>query len=87
MLGYADAIAISNFSDRDAVLDGGLKIDVIRSDTRCDRELQLLCLGDPFRRQISRPKGLGDDNVRIGKLAFEDGGRALFIRGYDEGVA
>jgi hypothetical protein len=29
MLGYADAIAISNFSDRDAVLDGGFKIHVV----------------------------------------------------------
>ena len=29
MLGYADAVAIGNFSDRDAVLDGGFEIDVV----------------------------------------------------------
>jgi hypothetical protein len=32
MLGNADAVAVSDLSDRDAVLDRGLKVNVIRAD-------------------------------------------------------
>jgi hypothetical protein len=52
-----------------------------------DRDLELLCLRDPFRRQVGGPEGLRDDDFRIGKLALEDRGRTLFVRSYDEVVA
>ena len=35
MLGHDDAVAESDFGNRDTVLDGGLKIDMIRTDPRC----------------------------------------------------
>jgi len=41
MLGHADAVTESNFGNRDAVLDGGLKIDMIRTDPRRNGQLQL----------------------------------------------
>ena len=87
VLGHADAVAIGNFRDRDAMLDGRLKVDMIRPDARGDRKLQLFRLRDPFRRQVGWPERLRDDDVRVRQFALEDRGRALFVRGDDQGVA
>ena len=87
MLGHADAIAIGDLGDRDAVLNGCLKIDVIRANACSDRKLQFLRLRDPFRCQVSRPERLRDDDLRIGQFAFEDRVLAILVRGHDEGVA
>jgi len=57
MLRHADAVAIGDLGDRDAFLDRGLQIDVIRADARSDRELELLRLCDPLRRQVAGQNG------------------------------
>ena len=79
MFGYADAVAVGNLRNGNAVLDGSLKIDVIRTDTGGNGKLELLGLCDPFRRQVGWPERLRDDDFGVGKFAFEDRVRALLI--------
>jgi len=87
VFGHADAVAVGDLRNGDAVLDGSLKIDVIRTNAGRNGKLELLGLFDPFRRQVGGPERLRDDDFGVGKFAFEDRVRALLIGGYDEGMA
>ena len=87
MLGNTDAVAVGDFSDDDFSLDGGLQIDVIRSDTGGDRQLELGRLGDALRGQVRRPKRLRDHDLRIWQLSLEDRIRAVLVGGDDQLMA
>ena len=58
VLGDADAVAEGDFGDSDVMCDGGVEIDVIRTDSGGDRQLQLGRLRDAFRGQVRRPERL-----------------------------
>ena len=71
VFGDADRIAVGDLGDRDPAVDRGLKVDVVGADAGGDGELQLLGLGDPIGRQIGRPEGLRDHDIRVRKLALK----------------
>ena len=75
VLGHADAVAVGHLGDGDAAVDRGLEIDVVGADAGGDRELELRRLGDPLGGQVGGPERLGDDDVGVGQLAFEDASR------------
>ena len=41
MLGDADAVGVRDLGDGDAVLDGGLQVDVVGADAGGDRQLEV----------------------------------------------
>jgi hypothetical protein len=42
VFGHADAVAVGDLRNNNTLLDGGLKIDVIRTDTGRNGKLELL---------------------------------------------
>ena len=56
MLGNGDDIGASHFSDGDTAvgLVGGIEVDVVRSNTGSDGDLQLLCLGQSLGSEVTR---------------------------------
>ena len=86
MLCDADAVGIRHFGDSDPGLSGGTQIDMVRADAGCDRQLQVLCFGDPFGREIGGPEGLGDHDIGIGEFALKDRTRSVLVRGNHQGV-
>ena len=87
VLGDADAVAVGDLGDRDPALDGGLQIDVVRSDSSRHGELQPGRLGDPLGRQVRRPERLGDHDLGLWKRALEDRVGTVLLRGDDQLVA
>src|SRR5271168_4119958 len=71
VFGDADRVAIGDLGHGDATVDSGLKIDMVRPNAGGDGELQFWRLGDPLRRQVSRPKRLRYYDLGIGQFAFE----------------
>ena len=67
--------------------DRRLEVDVVGSDTGGDRELQLGRLGDALGGQVRRPERLGDHDIGVDELAFEDRTRSVLVGGDDERVA
>ena len=55
MLGNGDDIGASHFSDGDTAvgLVGGIEVDVVRSNTGSDGDLQLLCLGQSLGGEVA----------------------------------
>ena len=87
MLGDADAVAEGDLGNRDAVLDRGIQIDVIRTDSGGERQLELGRPLDPVRCQVGGPERLRDDDFRIGKVLVEYRVLAVLVRGHDQLVA
>ena len=87
MLRHADAVGIGDLGDGDPVLDRRLQVDVVGADSRRDGQLQPRRVRDPLGRQVGRPERLGDDDLSVRKLSFEDGVRPVLVRRNDEGVA
>ena len=79
MLRHADAVGVGDLGDGDTVLDSRLQIDVVGSDPRRDRQLQLRRLGDPLGRQVGGPERLGDDDLGVRELSFEDRVRPVLV--------
>ena len=69
------------------MIDGRLKIDVIRADARRDGQFELGGLGDPLGRQVGGPERLRNDDLRVGQLAVEGRARAILVRGHDQLVS
>lgn len=86
VFGHTDRVRVGDLCDGDALFDGGLQVHVVRPDSCCDRELQILRGLEPFRREIRRPKRLRDDDIRVRQLAVENGVGAFFVAGDDYGV-
>src|SRR5690606_895292 len=72
VLGDADAVAVGDLGDGDAVPDGGLQVDVVGADAGGQRERQPGRAGDPLGGEVGGPERLGDDHVGVGELAVED---------------
>ena len=55
MFGDGDNIGASYFGDGDTAIGfvGGVKVDMVGSDTCCDGNLELLCFGETFRSEVS----------------------------------
>jgi len=60
---------------------------VVRSNTRSDRELELLRLGQPLGRQVAWMEGRGYDDFRVDEVLVELGGGAFLVGRCDELVA
>src|SRR5690606_26367309 len=85
-LGDADAVAVGDLGDGDAVPDGGLQVDVVGADAGGQRELQPGRAGDPLGGEVGGPERLGDDHVGVGELAVEDRVGPLLVGGDHQGV-
>ena len=72
MLGDADRVAKGHLGHGNAAVDGGLKIDMIRSNAGRDGKFQFGCFGDSLCRQVSWPKRLRNNNFCVRQLALED---------------
>jgi hypothetical protein len=80
----ADAVAVSDLGHGQLAVDGCLKIDVVRANTRCDGQFKLWSLGDSLGGQVGRPEGLRDDNLGVRQFLVESRSRAVFVRCHDE---
>src|SRR5207248_1319552 len=87
VLGDADAVAVGHFGDGDAVLDGGVEVDVVRADSGGDGELQLRRPRDPFRGQVGGPERLRDHDLGVRQLPVELRPVAVLIGPHDELVS
>jgi hypothetical protein len=63
MLSYRDNVRSRDFQDLDAMVYGGVQVDVVRPDTRSDTELQLWSLpeGCQYVEVIMEP----DDSLKV----------------------
>ena len=71
VLGDTDRVAIGDLGDRDPAIDRGSQVDMVGTDSRGDRELEVLRFGYPLGGQIGRPERLRDHDVRIHELTLE----------------
>lgn len=71
MFGHDIAVAISDFGDRDVVLDRGLQVGVVGADSRRHDHLELFRFCGPLGSHVSGPEGLGDHDFRIVQFTVE----------------
>ena len=83
----ADAVRVRDLDHRDSSVDRRLNVDVVRSDSGGDRELEVPCLGDPLSGQVRRPEWLGDHDVRVHEFPVEGRIDSVLVGGHDKSVA
>lgn len=69
MLGNRNNVGASDFGNNDLTLVGGSEINVVRSDTSGDAELELFSLRDAFASDVTRVERGGDDDLEAEVLA------------------
>jgi len=81
-------IGASDLSDGDTTIGlvGSVEIDVVRSNTSSDGELELLGFGETLGRQVARVEGCGNYDLSVDKLLIKFGVFAFLIRGGDQSV-
>lgn len=84
VLGDGDYIGARNLGDGDLVLVGGVEVDVVRSDTGSDTELEVLGAVQELLGSVSRVEGRGDQNLGVLDVLLELRVGALLVRGDDE---
>jgi len=68
MLGDADAVAVGDFCDGHAGLNGCVQIDVVGADTGGQRQLELGCSRDPLCGEVGGPEWLRDHDFGVRKV-------------------
>jgi hypothetical protein len=87
VLGHADAVRVGDLGHRDAVGDRRVEVDVVRSDPRRQRELEVRRLVHPLLGEVGRPERLRDHHVGLGEPALELRVLAVLVGGHDQLVS
>jgi hypothetical protein len=64
-------IGAGDFQNLDFVLDSGVEVNVVRADTSCDTELQVLGLLDQVSCEVPRVEGRSDQDLSINDVLLE----------------
>jgi len=81
VLGNGDDVGSRDLENLDSVVNSGIEVDVVRSDTCGDADLEVLGLLHEFAGQVARVEGSGDENFSIGEVLLEFAVGAFFAAG------
>jgi hypothetical protein len=87
VLGDGDNVATRNLAHADLTLVASIQVDVVRSHTGSDTELELLGCSDELPREVSRVERSTDVDVCVNDLFSELGVGSFLVRGNDIFVA
>jgi hypothetical protein len=89
VLSNRDNVGTSDLGNSDTAvgLVGSVQVDVVRTDTSSDGNLEVLCLGQTLLGQVTRVEGGGDDDFGINEMLVELRVLALLVGCGDELVA
>lgn len=89
VLGHGGDIAAGDLGDGDTTVGGvgGVEVDVVRTNTSSDGQLEVLGLGQTLSSQVSGVEGSGDDDLGVHEFLVEGRVLALLVGGGHQGVA
>lgn len=88
VLGNRDDVGASDLGNGDTAVGGvgGVQVNVVRTNTGGDGELELLGLGETLSGEVTGVEGGGDDDFSVDELLVEGGVLALLVGGGHQGV-
>lgn len=89
VLGDRDDVGSSDLSNGDTAVSlvGSVEVDVVRTNTSSDGDLQVLGLGETLGGKVTGVERSGDDDLGIDELLVELGALTVLVGGGDESVA
>lgn len=87
VLGNTVGVGVSDLSNSDTGLVGSIEIDVVRTNTSSQSQLEVLGPRDAISVKVGGPEGLRDNNISSGQLALENRVRAVLVRSDNKLVA